>query len=125
MDLNYYDTLIALADDCPTQTSVVPAERGGKPTIATLQYQMLADNPPFTFTQKDVLFETWITRQGIPDLTDEKREALREDFFAKPQACLRSSPLPKRFGWGLLFDKQGRVALCPAESDVYTQMVEG
>lgn len=37
-------------------------------------------------------------------------------FFANSQACLRSSLLPKRYGWGLLFEQEGRVALCPMES---------
>lgn len=30
----------------------------------------------------------------------EEVAQLRQEFFNKPQACLRSSPLPKKHGWG-------------------------
>ncbi|HEX6305390.1 MAG TPA: DUF6157 family protein [Anaerolineales bacterium] len=33
MDLNYYQTLIAVADDCPVTESVVPVSRGAKVTV--------------------------------------------------------------------------------------------
>lgn len=49
-DLNYYNTLIAVADDCPVDHSVVPPPCGGKPTVAVLQYEMLSGSP-HTFTQ--------------------------------------------------------------------------
>jgi len=39
---NYLATLIAVADDCPVSTSMVPVERNGKPTVATLQYGMIS-----------------------------------------------------------------------------------
>ncbi len=122
-DLNYYDTLIAVADDCPVDRSVVPTPRRGKPTVALLQHAML-DGKPHLFTQEDVLFESWLARQDIPEDRRE-REALREEFFSKPQACLRSSPLPKKYGWGLLFDHNGRVALLPMESAEYQRLVGG
>jgi hypothetical protein len=34
---------------------------------------------------------------------------------------LRSSPLPKTYGFGLLFNEKGRVALAPMESDEYRE----
>jgi Family of unknown function (DUF6157) len=124
VDLNYYDTLIAIADDCPAETAVVPTERGGKVTIAGFQHDMLADHP-YEYTQEDVLFETWYQRQSFPEHTHQEKAKLREEFFSKPQACLRSSPLPKKFGWGFLFDKDGKVALCAAGSELYVHIVQG
>ncbi len=122
-DLNYYDTLIAVADDCPVDHSVVLTPRAGKPTVAVLQYEMLTDNP-HVLTQEDVLFESWLARQDMSeDGVDKAR--LREEFFSKPQACLRSSPLPKTYGWGLLFDHDGRIALLPMESTEYQRLVAG
>jgi hypothetical protein len=56
MDLNCTRTLIAVADDCPVTQGVVPQARGGKPTVATLQYALLADSP-HVHTQPDVLFQ--------------------------------------------------------------------
>ena len=125
MDMNYFRTLIAVADDSPVSRSVVPAERGAKKTVAVLQYEMLVDHP-YVHTQPDVLFGVWLQRRdpaGSP--SDEDAARLREDFFAKPQPCLRSSPLPKKYGWGLVFDRDGRVALCPMESEEYRQITAG
>ena len=124
-ELNYTETLIAVADDCPVTSSVVPMARAGKKTVAVLQYEMLAGNP-FVLTQEDVLFRSWLSRQDLPDdLPEADRARLRHDFFAKPQACLRSSPLPKQYGWGLLFDHEGRIALCAMESPEYQRLVGG
>ncbi len=122
-DLNYYDTLIAVADDCPVDRSVVPTPRAGKPTVAVLQYEMLADHP-HVFTQEDVLFESWLGRQDMPE-DQRDRTRLRQEFFSKPQACLRASPLPKKYGWGLLFDGKGRVALLAMESAQYQRLAAG
>ena len=124
MDLNYFRSLIAVADDCPVKHSVVPLDRGGKPTVAGLQYAMLADSP-YVYTQPDVLFQSWLKRQELPELGEDEVQKLRSDFFAKPQACLRASPLPKKYGWGLLFDEHGKIALCPMESAQYKELVRG
>ena len=123
--MNYFDTLIAVADDCPVTRSVVPTAKDGNKTVAVLQYDMLAGNP-HVLTQEDVLFESWLSRQGSPDdPSEEERASIREEFFEKPQACLRSSPLPKKYGWGFLSDHEGRVALCAMESQEYQQLVAG
>ncbi len=122
--MNYYATLIAVADDCPVDVSVVPAERGGRKTVAVLQYEMIAANR-HRLTQEDVLFETWLCRQETPgDPSDAERADLRARFFGADQACLRASPLPKKYGFGLLFDTEGRVALCPVESEEYRRLVD-
>lgn len=119
MELNYYKTLIAVADDCPVEASTVPpSDAGKKKTVAALQYELLADHP-YVHTQEDVLFRTWLVRQDLPAPSADEEARLRADFFAKPQACLRASPLPKKYGFGLLFDDKGRVALCPRESEEY------
>lgn len=116
-ETNYYTTLIQLADDCPARSSEVPEPRGGKQTVASMQYEMLVRHP-FEHTQPELLFDIW-HRRTHPDAPPEERGRLHSQFWAKPQACLRSSPLPKRYGFGLLFDTKGRVKLCPAESDEY------
>ncbi|WP_214413947.1 DUF6157 family protein [Sphaerisporangium fuscum] len=122
MDLNYYRTLIAVADDCPVTESVVPEARGAKQTIATVQYELLAGEP-YVHTQEDVLFETWLRRQDLPGLSEQEIARLRDEFFGRSQACLRASPLPKKYGWGLAFDDKGRVALCPMESKEYQDLL--
>jgi hypothetical protein len=116
---NYYQTLITVAEDSPVASSVVPTERGGKKTVAVLQYDMLAEHP-YQHTQPDVLFDSWLARTH-PAASPAEVRKLREEFFAKPQPCLRSSPLPKKYGFGLLFDSAGRVKLCPMESAEYSR----
>jgi hypothetical protein len=125
MDLNYYEILIAVADDCPVTHAVAPSEHGGRPSVATLQYELIAGDP-YEHTQEDVLFESWIRWQpSSRTKTKPELARLREEFFAKPQPCLRASPLPKKYGWGLLFNKNGRVALCAMESAEYRRIVGG
>ena len=47
-----------------------------------------------------------------------------EVFFAKPQACLRASPLVKKHGFGLYHDSESRVALVAMESSHYAKLVD-
>jgi Family of unknown function (DUF6157) len=49
----------------------------------------------------------------------------RVKLFAKPQACMRTSPLPKRYGWGVHYDGCGRLALYAMESEEYQHFAEG
>lgn len=124
MDLDYFDTLIAIAPDCPVDHAVPPAPRGGKPTVAVVQYDLLTADPG-RLTQPDILFRSWLARQDRQAVSPAEEEELRTAFFAKPQACLRSSPLPKKYGWGLLFDHEGRITLCPMESEAYARIIAG
>ncbi len=124
-DLNYYRTLIAVAEDCPVDGAVVPVPRLGKRTIAVLQYELLADRP-HVLTQEELLFECWVTRQAWDaQEVDDERETLWREFRQRSHACLRSSPLPRSYGWGLLFDDRGRVALCPCDSSEYRRLARG
>lgn len=115
---NYTNTFIQVADDCPAPSAQEPPEGAKAPTIAELQYRLIAENP-YALTSDDVLFTVQAIRRDIPD---EERDQAREDFFAKDQACLRSSPLGKRYGWGVHHDAEGRVALVPLESEAYAEL---
>ncbi|GLX02589.1 DUF6157 family protein [Microtetraspora sp. NBRC 16547] len=120
--MNDIETFIVISDDCPAVEGTVPPERGGKKTIARLQYDMIIE-APYAYTEEEVLFMSKMRSQGV---TDEElardREALWAGFFAKPQACMRASSLPKRFGWGVHFDKEGKVAIYPVESAEYAEL---
>lgn len=115
MSTNYVNTFIAVAEDCPVGEAQVPPSSGGTKTVAALQYNLIAKHP-YAYTSDDVIFEVYALRQGIA--ADDK-PAQREAFFAKDQACLRSSPLGKRYGWGIHHDDAGRTALIAVESDQY------
>ena len=116
---NYTSTFIEVAEDCPTDHALEPgsgasASSDAVPTIAALHYRMIAEHP-FEHTSDDVVFATWALRRGL-DPADAEARAV---FFAKGQACLRASPLGKRYGWGVLSDAEGRVALVPRDSEEY------
>ena len=115
---NYTDTFIQVAEDCPVASAEVPAPRGGRPTVASLQFDLL-DEHPYEMTSDDLLFAVHAERQGIPEA---EQPSAREAFFAKSQACLRASPLPKRHGWGVHHDSVGRIALVPLGSDRYAEL---
>lgn len=112
---NYTDTFIQVADDCPVDEAEPPPVGAQGPTVAVLQHSLLAERP-YELTSDDVLFEVHAIRQEVPEAD---RSSAREAFFAKDQACLRSSPLGKRYGWGIHHDGEGRVALVPLGSDEY------
>lgn len=119
MSVNYQNTLIAIADDSPVSEPVVPPRNDAKPTIAAEQYRLLADRP-YELTSEDVIFEVYADKQGIPA---EERAAAREKYFATPRACLRTSPLAKKFGWGIHSDAEGRLALVGASTRRYHDFV--
>lgn len=104
---NYRNTFITVAPDCPVDAPVVPPENAAKPTVATCQFNLIAEHP-YEMTSDEILFAVHVIRAGIIEAEiDEERGR----FFAKAQACLRASPLGKRYGWGSHHDEHGRVAL--------------
>ncbi len=117
--MNYYDTFIEVAEDCPVSVAAAPQPKGNGRTVPALQYEMIA-NHPYRYTQEDVLFEVFAERNGI---ADENKPAERLRFFSKDQACLRASALGKRYGWGIHNDEDGKVALYAVESDDYKRFV--
>ena len=107
---NYRDTLVTVSADCPVASGTIPEKQG---TIAAVEHALLAE--PYAMTSDDLLFETYRARGG---------DKSREDFFARPQACLRTSPLVKQFGWGVHHDAEGRIALVGIESDTYRRLLD-
>ena len=116
---NYYDTFIEVAEDCPVTESEEPPRKIEK-TVANIHYEMLISNP-YHYTSDDVVFEAYRHRNQIPD---DAVPAERQQFFSKGQACLRSSPLAKRYGWGIHSDSYGRIAIYPMESTQYGHLAK-
>ena len=113
---NYTSTFIEVAEDCPIDHTQEPPS-GESPTIAALHYRLIAEQP-FARTSDDVIFTTWALRHGV----DPADASARAEYFSKGQACLRASPLGKRYGWGILHDAEGRVTLVPRESEEYARL---
>lgn len=116
---NYENTLIEIAQDSPVQEGDVPPFKADKPTIASMQYDIVSKHP-YVYTSDEVLFMVYAERNEIPK-SEYKRA--REIFFSKGQACFRASPLTKRYGWGVHCDKDGKIALYSADSKEYKQFV--
>jgi|SRR5262245_60491468 len=116
---NVFDTFIRVAEDCPARTGEEPPLRAGSPTVARLQFEMIAQ-APYKYTSDDVVFATSAPGRQLPAKAGKKERSLaRNEFFAKGQACLRASGLGKRFGWGIHADADGRVALYAVDSERY------
>lgn len=111
---NYCNTFIEVAEDCPVDAAEEPSQRKRK-TAVRMQYEMIA-NHPYEYTSDDVIFDVFAFKQEIPPA---KQAAERERFFSKGRACLRSSALGKRYGWGIHFDAEGKMALYGVETDEY------
>jgi hypothetical protein len=117
---NYENTFIAIADDCPVTHGEMPPMKGEAKTVANMQFELLANNPPYTFTSDDVLFRVYADRK---DLTESERPAARAEFFSKGQPCFRASPLTKRYGWGVHSDKEGKMAIVGCETEAYERFM--
>ena len=118
--MNYYDTLIEVAEDCPASTGQVPQARGGKKTKAVVEYELLVKHP-YTYTEEDIAFEVHAVLHEIPRAS---RPQERERFLSKGHPHLRVSPLPKRYGWGIHNNAEGKLALVAVESPEYEQLME-
>lgn len=114
---NYADTLITVSPD--TKAVAASAPPTGKTSVAQLQFTMMHGHD-YELTSDDVIFGAFADRKGI---AVEERDAARAQFFSKGQACLRTSPLAKSYGWGIHSDAQGRVALVPMGSSKYVALV--
>ena len=120
--MNYYNTFIAVAPDTSVKIGTVPVARAGKKSIAVLEYELISAEP-YTYTQEEVQFAVHVQRQSVPPAELRARQIeLWDEFFSKPIACMRASPLPKSYGWGLHFNEEGKVALVAVGSPEYERL---
>ena len=114
---NYINTLIQTAEDCPVSQAQIPPEKKEK-TLANLQYEQISKNP-YQYSSDDIIFECYAFKN---DISESEKQDKRNIFFSKGQACLRSSPLAKRYGFGIHHNKEGKVAIYPVESEEYQKL---
>jgi hypothetical protein len=112
---NYFDTFIEVADDCPAVTGQIPPLNVSAPSVATIQFELISQHP-YVFTSDEIIFHVYAIRN---DLAASDYAIAKKEFFSKGQACLRSSALVKRYGWGIHADHRGKVALIGLETDDY------
>jgi hypothetical protein len=119
------DTFVLVAPDCPATTAVVPVARSANPTVAVIQYNLLTARP-YSLTLEELIFATHVLRAGLSEVEANSRAAeIRAELFAKPHPCMRASPLPKKYGWGVHHDGVGRMALYGVRSEEYRRFASG
>jgi hypothetical protein len=118
---NYYNTFIQIAEDCPVTNAEVPPLKGDDKTIANLHFEMIIDKP-YKYSSDDVIFNANAVKNKI---TGKAAQAeARAAFFSKGQACLRASPLTKRYGWGVHHNAAGKIAIYAIDSAEYKKMAK-
>ena len=115
---NYFNTFIAIADDCPVVAAEVPPQKSTGKTVANLEFEMIWDHP-YQYTSDEVRFQVYVRKNNISKVDWEVE---KQKFFSKGQPCFRSSPLTKRYGWGVHYNDEGKMALYAAESAEYRQL---
>ena len=115
---NYHNAFIEVSEDCPALSGEVPPDKGEGKTIAGMQYELVSKNP-YKYTSDDIFFKIYAIKN---DLTEEEYEEARKAFFSKGQPCFRASPLPKRYGWGIHSNEEGKVALYGRETEDYKKI---
>jgi hypothetical protein len=118
--VNYYDTLIEVAEDCPAAEGRVPQARGGKKTKAVVEYELLVEHP-YTYTEEDIAFEVYAVLHDIPKSSRPKERA---EFLSKGHPHLRVSALAKRYGWGIHNNAEGKIALVAVQSAAYKRLID-
>lgn len=117
---NYLNTFIEIADDCPVKIGEVPPQKGDTRTVANSQFELIAHHP-YEYTSDDVIFQVFAEKNKI---SRDEQPAARAEFFSKGQPCLRSSPLTKRYGWGIHHNAEGKIALYAVDSPEYRQFTK-
>jgi hypothetical protein len=121
--MNPFDQFIEIAPDCPVNKSVVPQDKSDKRSIATIEYELLSSKP-YGYTLEELKFATQVQHKQIPPAELKAHlQQLRDAYFAKPYACMRASPLTKKYGWGAHYDKVGKIAIYAVESKEYQRFV--
>ena len=116
--VDYMDTFIAVADDCPVERGTIPP---GDTSAAARAFRLIRENP-YGFTSGDVLFAIHAPRQGI---APAQSVAARRESYTRGRPCPRTSDLCRRYGRGTHADSTGRVALVAMETPEYAEFVSG
>jgi hypothetical protein len=112
---NYYNTFIIVSDDCPIGKSEAPPIKTDQKTAANIHFDMISKKP-YQYDSDEVVFEVFAHKN---DLTAKEKPKAREAFYSKGQPCLRTSALGKRYGWGIHYNAEGKMAVYGIESKEY------
>jgi hypothetical protein len=112
MATGYTNAFVTIAPDCPVAAGTVPRQ---PMSIAGLEHALLAGNP-YHYAAHDLILDVHRRHKNVGD---SELDEFRAVLFAKSHPCMRLSMLTKRWGWGVHYDDQGRMALYGAETPEY------
>lgn len=118
--VDYRDTFITVSPDSTAWSGQVPPVSDA-PSVAAATFELIAEHP-YRWRASDVIFTVWANLRKLPKAA---RRQVRAEFFARPQACLRSSELAKRYGWGIHADHDGCVAIYAVGTPEYESLAAG
>ncbi|MGP0584088.1 DUF6157 family protein [Paenibacillus timonensis] len=117
--MSYKNTFIRVSPDCPADRGIEPVSTRPAKPAHMIQYELLSQ-APYRYNHEELLFEVHIRHKQIPkEVVQERGQELWEELFSKPHPCLRASVLPKKYGWGVHYDEQGKIAIYGMESPDY------
>ena len=114
--VDYTSTFITVAPDTRAVAGVEPTGE----TIAAATFSLIA-SAPYTLRSSDVIFRVWASRHDVDPSSPDEWAA----FYSRSHACLRSSDLGKRYGWGIHADADGRLAVYAVGSAAYEALAAG
>ncbi|MFF2887951.1 DUF6157 family protein [Paenibacillus sp. NPDC057967] len=121
---HWTNMFVAVAPDCPVEMGVEPVSKRESKPAHVIQYELLAAQP-YRFTFEEQLFEVYFRHKGFdPDMPEDERSQLRDELLAKNHPCMRASQLPKKFGWGVHYNDQGKIAIYGMESEAYQKLLD-
>jgi hypothetical protein len=122
--MNPVNQFVEIAPDCPAKTAIIPEDKGGKKSIAVIEYELLSCKP-YGYTLEELKFAAHVRHKQIPPAEIKAhRQHLWNEYFARPCACMRASPLTKKYGWGAHYDANGKIAIYAVESREYRCFVK-
>ncbi|MFD0587922.1 DUF6157 family protein [Paenibacillus sp. GCM10027627] len=124
MKRHWTNMFVAVAADCPVYEGVVPMSKRDAKPAHMIQYELLSENP-YRFTFEEQLFEVYFKHKGFSvELDEEERETLRNELLEKNHPCMRASQLGKKFGWGVHYNEEGKIAIYGMETEEYQLLLE-
>ncbi|RJE90562.1 hypothetical protein D3P07_00160 [Paenibacillus sp. 1011MAR3C5] len=121
---HWTNMFVAVAPDCPVETGVVPVSKRESKPAHVIQYELLSAQP-YQFTFEEQLFEVYLKHKGFdPDMPEAERSRLRDELLAKSHPCMRASQLPKKYGWGVHYNDEGRIAIYGMETEAYQELLD-
>jgi hypothetical protein len=120
--MNYTNTFIQIAPDCPVIRGTVPVAKNGNPPFYITEYNVLSKNP-YVYTLEEAIIEIHLMRKTITKADLETWGEEVRALLKKRHPC-RTSALPKKFGWGVHFDNEGRLALYGMDSEEYQRFIQ-